>query len=98
MLIENEYANITRNCSGSPGEQVEWKQNGKTLEDSGGELVIYNLDIPYAGNYSCWAGLRLLQSFYVVMWVNHSYFFKAEGEWGREGKNPLGGAHAQSPS
>ncbi|XP_034281943.1 interleukin-12 subunit beta-like [Pantherophis guttatus] len=79
LLIKNEDANITRNCFGSPGEQVEWKQNGQTLEDSGGELVINNLDIPYAGNYSCWAGPRLLHSFYVVMWLNHSYFFKAEG-------------------
>lgn len=77
---------------------MEWKQNGQTLEDSGGELVINNLDIPYAGNYSCWAGPRLLHSFYVVMWLNHSYFFKAEGEQGREGKNPLGGLMPRAPA
>lgn len=77
---------------------MEWKHNGEALEDSGRELVIHNLDIPYAGNYSCWAGAQLLQSFHVVLWVNHSYFFKAEGERGTGGgQEPLGGAHFQSP-
>ncbi|XP_026532312.1 interleukin-12 subunit beta-like [Notechis scutatus] len=79
LLIKNEDDSITWSCSGSPGEQVEWKWNGNRLKDSGQELVINNLDIPYTGNYSCWAGPRLLQSFYVVMRMKHTYFFKTEG-------------------
>ncbi|KAG8134264.1 hypothetical protein E2320_007397, partial [Naja naja] len=67
LLIKNKYDNIIQNCCGSPGEQVEWKWNGKRFNGLGQELVINNLDISYAGNYSCWAGPRLLQSFYVVV-------------------------------
>lgn len=67
-------------------------------QESGREFVIYNLDFPFAGNYSCWAGSRLLESFHVALGVHHSYFFKAEGERGREGKNPLGGLIPRPPA
>ncbi|XP_039189880.1 interleukin-12 subunit beta-like isoform X1 [Crotalus tigris] len=79
LLIRKEYENLTLNCSSSPGEQVEWKWKGDTQQESGREFVIYNLDFPFAGNYSCWAGSRLLESFHVALGVHHSYFFKAEG-------------------
>ncbi|KAM3832224.1 interleukin-12 subunit beta-like [Vipera latastei] len=79
LLIRNEYEDVILNCSSSLGEQVEWKWKGDTQQESGREFVLYNLDFPFAGNYSCWDGSRLLESFHVAVRVHHSYFFKAEG-------------------
>ncbi|XP_070612856.1 interleukin-12 subunit beta-like isoform X2 [Erythrolamprus reginae] len=79
LVIKEESESLSRNCSVSPGEHVEWRQNGQPRENSSRELVIDSLDIPHAGNYSCWAGSRLVQSFYLAIRMDHSHFIKAEG-------------------
>ncbi|XP_025902958.1 interleukin-12 subunit beta-like [Nothoprocta perdicaria] len=53
-------------------QQVTWKLNDEEkpmveLEAKGKALRILGLDLPAAGNYSCWAGSILLDSTYVVV-------------------------------
>ncbi|XP_068005432.1 interleukin-12 subunit beta-like [Melanerpes formicivorus] len=53
-------------------QQVSWTQNGDPepmaeLVAEGQTLTILGLDLPAAGNYSCWAGTVLLDSTYVVV-------------------------------
>ncbi|XP_065521409.1 uncharacterized protein LOC136007459 isoform X2 [Lathamus discolor] len=52
-------------------QSVTWTQNGEPepmaeLVAEGRTLTILGLDLPAAGNYSCWAGGVLLDSIYVV--------------------------------
>ncbi|KAM9027544.1 interleukin-12 subunit beta-like isoform 2-T2 [Ara ararauna] len=53
-------------------QRVTWTQNGEPepmaeLVAEGRALTIVGLDLPAAGNYSCWAGGVLLDSIYVVV-------------------------------
>ncbi|KAM9286830.1 interleukin-12 subunit beta-like [Cariama cristata] len=53
-------------------QQVTWTQNGEPepmaeLVAEGQTLTILGLDLPAAGNYSCWAGSVLLDTTYVVV-------------------------------
>ncbi|XP_009465165.1 PREDICTED: interleukin-12 subunit beta-like [Nipponia nippon] len=53
-------------------QQVTWTQNGELepmaeLVAEGQTLTILGLDLPAAGNYSCWAGTVLLDTTYVVV-------------------------------
>ena len=53
-------------------QQVTWTQNGEPepmaeLVAEGQTLTIIGLDLPAAGNYSCWAGPVLLDTTYVVV-------------------------------
>ncbi|KAM6071906.1 interleukin-12 subunit beta-like [Theristicus caerulescens] len=53
-------------------QQVTWTQNGERepmaeLVAEGQTLTIIGLDLPAAGNYSCWAGTVLLDTTYVVV-------------------------------
>ncbi|XP_075606894.1 interleukin-12 subunit beta-like [Balearica regulorum gibbericeps] len=53
-------------------QRVTWTQNGERepmveLVAAGRNLTIIGLDLPAAGNYSCWAGTVLLDTTYVVV-------------------------------
>ncbi|KAM6269890.1 interleukin-12 subunit beta-like [Porphyrio hochstetteri] len=53
-------------------QRVTWTQNGQPepmaeLVAEGQTLTIIGLDLPAAGNYSCWAGTVLLDTTYVVV-------------------------------
>ncbi|XP_064919014.1 interleukin-12 subunit beta-like [Columba livia] len=53
-------------------QRVSWTQNGEPepmaeVVAEGQTLTILGLDLPAAGNYSCWAGSVLLDSTYVVV-------------------------------
>lgn len=63
--------NVVVKCNTSE-QQVNWTQNGEPelmaeVVRNGQTLTIIGLDLPSAGNYSCWAGAQLLDTTYVVV-------------------------------
>ncbi|XP_042664162.1 interleukin-12 subunit beta-like [Tyto alba] len=63
--------NVVIKCNTSE-QRVTWTQNGEPepmaeLVAEGQTLTILGLDLPAAGNYSCWAGTVLLDTTYVVV-------------------------------
>lgn len=83
-------------------QQVTWTQNGEPepmaeLEAEGQTLTILGLDLPAAGNYSCWAGTVLLDTTYVVVSGTRTWG-QAQGGWhgrpGGPGLRKQGGARA----
>ncbi|XP_025030632.1 interleukin-12 subunit beta-like [Python bivittatus] len=83
LLIRKVGEEAALDCTGAPGEKVEWQHEGRTQPESGRHFSLHHLDIPYAGNYSCWAESRLLHSVYVAVWVPEVYLIdEREGEEG----------------
>lgn len=77
-------------------QQVTWTQNGEPepmaeFVAKGQTLTILGLDLPAAGNYSCWAGTVLLDTTYVVVSGTRMW------GWVQEGWHGPGGARAEGP-
>lgn len=83
--------NVVVKCNTSE-QQVNWTQNGETelmaeVVRNGQTLTIIGLDLPSAGNYSCWAGAQLLDTTYVV--VSDTSMWGWRG-WGQPGLKEQG--------
>ncbi|XP_064360029.1 interleukin-12 subunit beta-like [Dromaius novaehollandiae] len=71
LQVGNLDEDVVVTCNTSE-QQVTWTLNGELepmaeLVAEGRTLTILGLDLPAAGNYSCWAGSVLLDTTYVVV-------------------------------